>query len=302
MTTTPVNTKRRVLAAIALGSSAALALAGCTSSDTNEVSGDTISIGYIPDWADGKTTAYLLQDQLERLGYEVELETLTEAGLLYTAVAQGDIDVFSSAWPVRTQSDYWDEYSDQLEVLNSFYDNGIITIAVPDYVEIDSIEDLAENPEMFDGEITGIEPGAGQMQHIQNVAMPAYEMEDDFELTSSSFAAMLASLQEATDNGENIAVSMSRPHWANAAFDLRDLEDPKGAMGEPEPLQMLATAGFSEDYPEATELIAGIHLEDEVYTALENLVMNEYEDGEGDQAVEQWLGEYPNAFETVLTD
>ncbi|MGO1538942.1 MAG: glycine betaine ABC transporter substrate-binding protein [Leucobacter sp.] len=239
--------------------------------------------------------------QLGRLGYDAELETLTEAALLYTSVAQGDIDIFSSAWPVRTQSDYWDEYSENLEVLNSFYDNGTITLAVPDYVDIQTIPELAENPEMFDGKITGIEPGAGQMQHIDQVTMPEYGMHEDFELTSSSFAAMLATLQEAVENEENIVVSNSRPHWSNAAFNLRDLEDPDGIMGEPEPLQMLATAGFSEDYPEIAEYMAGIHLEDDAYTALENLVMNEYVDEE-EQAVQEWLGEYPDAYETLITD
>src|SRR5690606_4031232 len=100
---------------------------------------------------------------------------------------------------------------------------------------------------------------------------------------------------------ENIVVTLSRPHWANAAFNMRDLEDPKGALGEPEALHMIATKGFSEKYPEAAELIAGIHLEDDVYSSLENRIMNDFSGNEA-EGVKDWLKEFPDAFDTIVTD
>ncbi len=72
-----------------------------------------------------------------------------------------------------------------------------------------------------------------------------------------------------------------RPFWANDAYNLRDLEDPRGAMGEPEALHFLGTSDFSERFPEAAELIAGIQLDDAQYASLEDMVVNEYGAGQG---------------------
>ena len=80
----------------------------------------------------------------------------------------------------------------------------------------------------------------------------------------------------------------------------KDLEDPQGAMGEPEALHFLGTAGFSERCPEAADLIAGIQLSDADYASLEDMVVNEYGEGREAEAVEAWISENPNAFSTII--
>src|SRR5699024_6263536 len=93
--------------------------AGDTGSDEGseeaggEVSG-TITLGFIPSWTDGLSTAYLLEDLLEEQGCDVEMQTLSEAGPLYTALAQGDVDIYPSAWPEVTHAKYMEEYGDQI--------------------------------------------------------------------------------------------------------------------------------------------------------------------------------------------
>mgnify|MGYP002141382329 CR=1 FL=1 len=73
---------RHLTAALALGAVSALALAGCASGNQAEGgSGDggdkgTITLGFLPSWTDGLSTAYLLEDQLEKLGYTVNGATL----------------------------------------------------------------------------------------------------------------------------------------------------------------------------------------------------------------------------------
>ena len=155
---------------------------------------------------------------------------------------------------------------------------------------------------MFGGEIYGIEPGAGLTGVAQDSMIPAYELEDTYELVTSSTAAMLTQLDNAIAAEENIVVTSWRPFWANDAYNLRDLEDPLGAMGDPEGLHFLGTSDFSERFPEAAELIAGIQLDDAEYAALEDMVVNEYEEGQEAEAVEAWLAEYPDAFDTIITD
>ena len=184
----------------------------------------------------------------------------------------------------------------------AYYEGAVLTIAVPDYVEIESLDELADNADMFDGQIIGIEPGAGLTGVTQDSMIPAYGLEDSYELVTSSTAAMLTELSNAVDAEENIVVTSWRPFWANDAYNLRDLEDPEGAMGEPEALHFLGTSDFSERFPEAAELIAGIQLDDAQYASLENMVVNEYEEGEEAEAVAAWVEENPDAFDTMVTE
>ena len=301
--------KRHLTGTLALGAVASLALAGCASGNqteggSGEDSGSlgTITLGFLPSWTDGLSTAYLLEDQLEKIGYTVELEELTEAGPLYAGLAQGDVDIFPSAWPELTHASYMEQYGDSIEDLGAYYDNAVLTIAVPEYVDIDSIEDRAGNADRFGGQIFGIEPGAGLTQQTQESMLPGYDLDGEYTLVTSSTAAMLTELDTAISAERDIVVTSWRPFWANEAYGLKDLEDPRGAMGEPEALHFLATSGFAAEYPEAAELIAGIQLDDEQYGSLEDMVVNEYGEGNEAEAVDAWLEANPEAFGTVVTD
>lgn len=304
--------KHRLITIAALGAAASLTLAGCASDGaggTTEFGGGgggsttgdkgTITLGFLPSWTDGLSTAYLLQDQLEKLGYDVEMKTLTEAGPLYTGLAQGDVDVFPSAWPEITHAEYMATYGDSIEDLGTYYDNAKLTIAVPEYTDIDSIDELAAAGDRFDGKIFGIEPGAGLTSQTQKM-MPEYGLDSSYELVTSSTAAMLTELKSATEKKEDIIVTLWRPFWANDAFPVKDLEDPKGAMGEAEGLHFLGTKGFAAEYPEAAELIEKITLDDAQYGSLEDLVVNEYGEGREAEAVDAWLDEHGGDFDWVV--
>ncbi|MEV8338884.1 glycine betaine ABC transporter substrate-binding protein [Leucobacter sp. NPDC077196] len=291
---------RTLTSALALTAAAALTLTGCSAEDAADASADSITIGYVPSWSDGKTSGFLLKDQFEKLGYDVEMQELTEAAVLYTSLAEGDIDVFSGAWTERTQAEYIAGREDDFEDLGTWYDNGTITLSVPDYVDITSLEELAPNADRFDGKIIGIEPSAGQMKHTEEVGMPAYGLDRDFSLVSSSTAAMLASVSDAVENGDDIVVTSWRPFWANEVYGLRDLEDPKGVMGTPEGIHVLATQGFTERFSDAADYAADFKLNDEAFSTLENAMTNEYEVGEEAEAVDAWIDEHPDAFPGLL--
>lgn len=276
-------------------------LTACSDSGDNasDEGGDgdkgTITLGYLPSWTDGLSTAYLLENKLEAAGYNVEHETLTDAAVLYAGLAKGDIDIYPSAWSEKTHAQYMDKYSDDIEDLGAYYDNAILTWAVPEYMEdINSIEDLKGKADDFGGKVVGIEPGAGLTKASEETISEYGLDEDGYSLATSSTPAMLSELQTAVDGEKDIVVTLWRPFWANSKFPVKDLEDPKGALGEPESLHWLARAGFAEDNPEVAKWLEDLKLSDDEYGSLEDTVVNEYGEGKEPEAIEAWLNENPD--------
>ncbi|HEV6952768.1 MAG TPA: glycine betaine ABC transporter substrate-binding protein [Promicromonospora sp.] len=285
--------KRIGAATLALGMSLGLAACGSQDGDggTEGEGGGTITLGIIPSWTDGLSTAYLWKHILEEDGYTVEIEEINDAAPLYTGLAEGDLDVYPSAWPEVTHAAYMDEYGDDLEDLGTYYDGAKLTIAVPEYSELRSIEDLVGKADDYDGKIVGIEAGAGLTKATQEQVIPQYGLDEDgWTLQTSSTPAMLNALDEAVSSEEDIVVTLWRPFWANNTFPVRDLEDPKGALGEAEGLHEIATKGFGEEFPEVAEMMANAKLDDEQYGTLEDLVVNEHPD-DPEAGVEAWIAD-----------
>lgn len=292
------RTRRTALAASAL--TLGLALTACTSgtgsgtADERLANGDlpAVTIGVHSGWDEGIAVSALFATMLEEDGYTVDSQQ-ADAGVVYTGLSGGDFDVNFDMWLPTTHADYLEKYGDDLEQLGVWYDDAKLTIAVNEDAPITSIDELAENADAFDNRIVGIESGAGLTRITQDEAIPAYGLED-MEFVVSSTPAMLAELKGATDAGENIAVTLWRPHWAYDAYPIRDLEDPDGAMGEAEEIHTVGRTGFGEDYPTLTRLIAAFTLTDEQLFSLENLMFNE--DGGSDPAASAaaWLDENPD--------
>ncbi|WP_225973112.1 glycine betaine ABC transporter substrate-binding protein [Nesterenkonia natronophila] len=269
--------------------------------EDGEAAGDggTVTLGIIPSWTDGLSLAYLWEAILEDEGYEVEIEEINDAAPLYTGVANGDIHVYPSAWPEVTHADYMEQYGDDLEDLGAYYEGAVLTLAVPEYTEIDSLEELADNADMFNGQVVGIEPGSGHMGVTADSVFPEYGLDDEFTLADSSTAAMLTELDNAINAEEDIVVTLWRPFWAYGEWDLKDLEDPEGALGEPETLNFIANSEFSSDFPEVADWMGEFELTDDEYAELEDLVVNEYED-DPEAGARAWMDNNSDLIEEIM--
>ncbi|WP_100446880.1 glycine betaine ABC transporter substrate-binding protein [Glycomyces xiaoerkulensis] len=251
-----------------------------------------ITIGLIPGWDEGVVATELWNQALTASGYDVTVEEIGEAGVLYEGVASGDVDLFLDAWLPVTHATYMDEYGDQLEQIGTWNENAALTVAVPSYVdEVDSLTELNDNADLFGGQIVGIEPSAGLTEAVQDNSMPTYGM-DDLELQTSSTATMLAELDSAIAAEEPIVVTLWQPHWAYAEYDLKNLEDPEGTLGDVETINTVARPGFSEEHSDIADAMGSFALSDEQLAGLENTVFTEH-DGDVEAGVSAWLEENP---------
>jgi len=282
----------RHLAILALASVLALTgmlAGGCgTSGGTADDStqGETIRIGWIP-WEEDIAATYLWKRILEDEGYTVELVQLDVAPV-FEGVASGDLDLFFDAALPVTHGDYWNEYGDRLEDLGSWYDTVTLNWAVPEYVDIDSIAELAGRENEFDGRIVGIEPGSGLNRISREEVLPTYGLEG-YEFVEGSTPAMLAELDRAIRAHDPIVVTLWHPHWAYGAFPVKDLADPEGALGGFGAAHTVAPIGFSAAYPEVAEWVGAFRMDDEQLSDLQLVIFRDYDTGQEEQAIDEWL-------------
>ena len=288
---------KRFIRGAAIAAVGALALAGCSAADggtdaEGTAGGDQtdLTIGVFNGWPEGEAVSYLWQAILEEEGYDVSLE-YADAGPVFAGVAAGDFDVHLDGWLPLTHADYMDEFGADLIDLGSWNDDAVLTIAVNEDAPITSLEELADNADTFGNRIVGIEPGAGLTAATQNEVMPTYGLEG-MELSTSSTPAMLAELSAAIDSGENIAVTLWRPHWAYDEFAIRDLDDPEGTLGGAEGIHSLARAGFDEDFPQLTAWLQAFEMDSELLFSLENAMFNSgASQGDYPEIVADWIAE-----------
>ncbi|WP_431803451.1 glycine betaine ABC transporter substrate-binding protein [Microbacterium sp. bgisy203] len=295
MTQRKHGTKRRnVLSTIALAGAAALTLAGCAGGSGDAGSGDgpadrPVEIAVFNGWDEGIAASHLWEAILEEKGYDVDL-TYADVAPVYQGLARGDFDLVLDTWLPITHATYMEQYGDDVDDLGAWNDEAKLTIAVNEDSSITSLDELAAASDDFGGRIVGIEPGAGLMEVTSEEVVPGYGLED-MDLVESSTPAMLAELKKATDAGEDIVVTLWRPHWAYNAFPVRDLEDPKGLLGDAESIHSVAATSFADDFPEVHEWISNFKMPSDMLYSLEDAMFNAYDGDDYGPVVQKWIEE-----------
>lgn len=204
-----------------------------------------------PSWAEGVAMTHLAEYVLDNRGFTVET-TLIEPGPLYAALSKGDADLTLDAWLPHTHKDYWKRFGNKLEVVGTAFDDASTGLVVPDYVEIDSIAELNDNVEMFDGKIYGIGAGAGIHGNTIRV-IEEYPL--NFEQLTSSESSMMAELRRSITAKEPIIITGWKPHYMWDLYDLKMLKDPK-EIYLIDKIQVVSRQGFSADQPEVAKFFS----------------------------------------------
>ncbi|TYQ16139.1 UNVERIFIED_CONTAM: glycine betaine/proline transport system substrate-binding protein [Acetivibrio alkalicellulosi] len=207
----------------------------------------SVTLTYV-EWSTEVASTNVVRAVLqERMGYDVEIIPVS-ASAMWQSLTTGDSDAMVAAWLPTTHEEYYNQVIDQVDNLGPNLDGTKIGLVVPEYVEINSIEELNDTAEMFESVIIGIDPGAGLMSATEEV-MSEYEL-TEFLLIEGTGATMTAALADRISNEEWIVVTGWTPHWKFSKWDLKYLEDPKEIYGGDEQIYTIVRRGLDEDMPE----------------------------------------------------
>ncbi|GGD10170.1 glycine betaine ABC transporter substrate-binding protein [Pontibacillus salipaludis] len=265
---------------------AVLTACGSTEEAGGEEKADKkISIGQV-SWAENIAVTNMWKVILEDKGYDVKLTNLN-MGSTMAALKSGDLDASLEIWLPVQDANYLESYQDTVNFSDAtWYDNAKVGLVVPAYMEdVNSIEDLNEHKEKFEGNIVGLDPGAGTMEVTEQL-IKDYDL--NYVLQSSSEPAMLAEIGEAIKDKQPIVAPLWSPHWIFSKYDLKFLEDPKKVYGGIEKIHHATRLGFAEDYPEVKEWFKNWKMNDQQIGELINVVENSEEPIDG---ARKWVEE-----------
>ena len=288
-TTSNLTTKLLVLI-MAIG-----VIAGCSGeSEQNK----TANLVYV-NWAEGIAYTNLAKAVLEdEMDYEVEI-TSAGVGPAYTAVANGDQDAFMETWLPVLHKDYYEQYKGDIIDLGKVYEGTQSGLVVPQYVTIDKISELNDHADKFDGDITGIDAGAGVMKTTKEV-IEKYDL--NMDLVSSSGPAMTSALQKAYNDEEWIVVTGWKPHWMFGRFDLKFLEqDPDTKMWEKGDIHIMGRKNLEDEKPELAKFLSNMKLTDSELADL-MLQINKNNDKDKETVAREWMKNNESVIESWIPE
>jgi glycine betaine/proline transport system substrate-binding protein len=106
----------------------------------DKVDGDDIELVYV-EWDTEIASTHVIGKVLEDLGYNVKTTPLDNA-VMWQAIANGEADGMVAAWLPATHGELYEQYKDDLIELGPNLEGAKIGLVVPEYMDIDSIEDL----------------------------------------------------------------------------------------------------------------------------------------------------------------
>jgi glycine betaine/proline transport system substrate-binding protein len=280
---------RRKPLALVLALLVAVLAVGCGGGSPGSSGDKTLTLGSI-GWTENVAVSTLTKVVMEdELGYEeVQIKGPLELGPLFQGVAGGDLAAFQDVWLPNNQS-YLDkpQIKNDVELLDPWYESQTAYgIAVPDYMDIQSLEELDR---AGTDEITGIEPSASFHPVIRNEVIPGYNL--DMKLVESSTAAMLSELEKKYKAKEPIVFLAWSPHWMNAEYDFHYLDDPKDLQGEfddPSRITTVVNEDLPDEDPVAYAFLNAISLDEEQVNQMEAEI-NEAGANDPEKGVRNWL-------------
>ncbi len=284
---------RSTLSALALMAFASPALSDC----------DTVIFSDV-GWTDITATTAATTVILKALGYGTDIKVLS-VPVTYTAMAEGDVDVFLGNWMPTMEADIA-PYRDAgtVDTVRANLEGAKYTLAgnkAAADMGIKNFADIAAHKDELEGKIYGIEPGNdGNRLIMDMIGADAFGL-SGFEVVESSEQGMLAQVAKADRGGEPVIFLGWEPHPMNANFELTYLEGGDEWFGPNlggATVYTNTSAGFSDSCPNVGKLLGNL----EFSLAMENEIMGAILDDGQDPAAAAtaWLGSNSNVLDGWL--
>ncbi len=271
-----MKSSRKLLAVILALTTAAL-VAGCGGGGGGgSAESKDLNLGVATGWDEAAVIANLTKIVMEEdLGYgEVRLQEL-ELGPVIQGVASGDLDAYQDIW-LPNHAAQISEVENDVVQLDPWYDGETeFGIAVPTYMtNVNAIPDLNQTGIT---QILGIEPGAVISERIPDSVIPTYGLNQEY--VQSSTPSMLSEVNNLSENQEEFAFVAWRPHWMNARYDFKFLEDPEDGLtdlNDGATISTIVNEDLQEDDPVAYAFLDAITLTEEQVNEIENIDPQDY--------------------------
>ncbi|WP_096200695.1 glycine betaine ABC transporter substrate-binding protein [Bacillus sp. FJAT-45350] len=239
-----------------------------------------ITFGVTP-WTSTIPPTYVAKQILEDMGYTVHLQS-ADAGAVYTGLSRGDIDVFMDSWLPDLHANYMERYGDTIDDTAVSYEEGELGWVIPADMDINSVEELQGNEDLFDGKIYGIDEGAG-------ITVTSREIIEDYgldlEYVSSSEAGMLSQARREIGQGNPVLFLGWRPHPMFVNWDLKVLEEDRGYF-ETSQVHVLTNIDFKDKAPEAYEFLSNWNIP---VADVEEMIVKIDEGEDEDDVAREWI-------------
>ncbi|MEO2671678.1 ABC transporter permease/substrate binding protein [Enterococcus faecium] len=241
-----------------------------------------INLSYV-EWDTEVASTNVVGEVLKQMGYDVTMTPLDNS-IMWKSVSNCESDAMVSAWLPKTHGSQYAQYKDQVEDLGANLTGAKVGLAVPAYMDVNSIDELTDQAGK---KIIGIEPGAGVVTAAENT-IQKYDNLKDWKVETSSSGAMTVALGQAIKKHEPIVVTGWTPHWMFAKYDLKYLEDPENGMGSEEQIHTMVRKGLKEDQPEAYKVLDNFHWSEK---DMEKVMLEINNGKDPQQAAKDWIKE-----------
>ena len=249
-------------------------------------------------WTDITATTAATSVILESLGYETETKLLS-VPVTYTALAEGDVDVFLGNWMPTMEADIA-PYRDAgtVETVRTNLEGAKYTLATNEAGAALGIKDFADivaQKDALEGQIYGIEPGNdGNRLILDMIEKDAFGLKD-FKVVESSEQGMLAEVARTTGDQQPIIFLGWEPHPMNANFKMTYLTGGDDFFGPNFGGAIVATnvrKGYVTECPNTGKLLQNLEFSLKMENEIMGAILNDGEDAK--DAAAAWLKANPD--------
>jgi len=251
-----------------------------------------IRIAY-PPWDSEIATTFIFKHiYLQITGQQiepVEVEALADDEI-FDAIAEGHLDAAFSYFEGLSE-DMLAKYPDKLVALAD-HTEARMGFVIPPYLSIRSISDLKSRENEFNKQIVGIEYEKMRMWSEQAIAK--YNI--DMTITKSDTQAMLQTLGNAISRQQPVIAIGWEPHWMMEEWNLRFLDDPKGAFNAYRRVRTVARTSLVQDHPTLVKIMTAFSWPTSVANAMMLLLKS---GASPDEAAKKILDRHPELVQQV---